>query len=241
MPGEYPCVVRGLFKNIYCYRLGPSLAYNAFQFGTTTRTREKIEEILPGLDKQKDIVLLSFGEIDCRAHMLKQCAQSGKTLLEVVASCVDNYWKLVAHIRSKGFRVVIWNAVYSANYLERDSSLEYPYFGTVEQRNEVTERFNQLLESKTHGTEVCFLDMTQYLLDKSGKMTNSEYYFDSIHLNHKLFLRTLRLLNSKMSAPVFSESQFFAYPFLLHMRKLTNHFRLFIDRWRKRIARVFSR
>jgi hypothetical protein len=241
MPDEYPCVTHGLFNNIFCYRLGPSLAYNAFHFGTTTCTREKIEKILPGLDKQKDIVLLSFGEIDCRAHILKQCQQSGKSLTEVVAACVDNYWMLVEHVRSAGFRVVIWNAVYSANFMELNPNLEYPYFGTVEQRNEATDCFNRMLANRSAESKICFLDMSKYLLDASGKMTNSAYYFDSIHLNQKLFIRVMKLLNSRMPSPVISDWQIFSYPFRLYAHQSVASLRKSGLRWQKRLQRALSR
>jgi hypothetical protein len=225
MPDEYPQVTRSLFRNVFCHRLGPSLAYNAYQYGTTTRTREKIETLLSELDSRSDIILLSFGEIDCRAHILKQCQQTGKSLNDVVKGCVDNYWQLIEHIRSSGFRVVVWNAVYSANFMELNPNLEYPYYGTVQQRNEATECFNRMLANRAAETSIGFLDITNHLLDASGNTTNSAYYFDSIHLNQKLFVRVMMMLNSKMPDPVFSKWQFVSYPLRLAMKQLDGFLR----------------
>ena len=49
-------------------RLGPALAYNLCEEGTQSLGREKLFDFLQKRHVS-DCILLSFGEIDCRAHI----------------------------------------------------------------------------------------------------------------------------------------------------------------------------
>jgi hypothetical protein len=42
---EYPQRESGIFKNIYCYRLGSPLAFNLNRFNSKTRAKEKLLHI----------------------------------------------------------------------------------------------------------------------------------------------------------------------------------------------------
>ena len=180
---------------IFCYRLGPVLAYNLDKYGTATRGREMLDEILTTLDPRKDILLLSFGEIDCRAHILKQVQDKHRDFQEVVDSCVSNYMTAVKEITRRNFRVFIWNAVYSANFLEKNNDLEYPYRGTVRERNMVTEMFNRTLNSMAGTAGADFVDISGFLVDKDTGLTKDEFYQDSVHLNRRLFTLVIKIID----------------------------------------------
>ncbi len=211
IPGEYPVVENSLLQKIYCYRLGSALAFNCNKYGTTTKSKEKIETIITNLDPQNDMILFSFGEIDCRAHILKQCEIKNMGFEKIVEECISNYWQLITEVHQYGFKIVIWNAVYSANYEERNPNLQYPYFGTVQQRNTVTEFFNIQLKTKANKAGIIFLDISTFLIDTSSKLTIESYYFDAVHLNNRLFLTTIAKINGFFDAPIFSKKQIFAY------------------------------
>lgn len=191
----YPVVSKSLMPRIFCYRLGPVLAYNLDKYGTATRGREMLEQILTTLDPRKDILLLSFGEIDCRAHILKQVQDKHRDFQEVVDSCVSNYMTAVKEITSRNFRVFIWNAVYSANFLEKNNDLEYPYRGTVRERNMVTELFNRTLDAMAKTAGAVFVDISGSLIDEDTRLTKEEFYQDSIHLNRRLFVPVIKIID----------------------------------------------
>jgi hypothetical protein len=178
-----------------CYRLGAVLAYNLDKYGTATRGKESLDEILTTLDPRKDILLLSFGEIDCRAHILRQVQDKHRDLQEVVDNCVSNYLTAVKEITRRNFRVFIWNAVYSANFLEKNDDLEYPYRGTVRERNMVTELFNRTLNAMAGTAGAVFVDISGLLIDKSTGLTKDEFYQDSVHLSRRLFTLAIRKID----------------------------------------------
>jgi hypothetical protein len=191
----YPVVSKSLLPRTFCYRLGPVLAYNLDKNGTATRGKEMLDEILTTLDPRKDILLLSFGEIDCRAHILKQVQDKHRDFQEVVDSCVSNYMTAVKEITRRNFRVFIWNAVYSANFLEKNNDLEYPYRGTVRERNMVTEMFNRTLNSMAGTAGADFVDISGFLVDKDTGLTKDEFYQDSVHLNRRLFTLVIKIID----------------------------------------------
>jgi hypothetical protein len=193
---EYPVVAKSLMPRTFCYRLGPVLAYNLNKYGTATRGKEMLDEILTGLDPKKDILLLSFGEIDCRAHILKQVREKNADAQEVVDSCVLNYMTAVKEMTRRNFRVFIWNAVYSANYLEKNNDLEYPYRGTVKERNMITEMYNRTLNAAAGAAGAVFVDISGFLIDRNTGLTKDEFYQDSVHLNRRLFTLAIRKINS---------------------------------------------
>jgi hypothetical protein len=199
----FPVVAKSLMPGIFCYRLGPVLAYNLDKYNTATRGKEMLDEILLTLVPEKDILLLSFGEIDCRAHILKQVEDKGKDPQEVVDTCVSNYMTTVKEITRRNFRVFIWNAVYSANHLEKNNDLEYPYRGTVRERNVVTELYNRKLKSMSEEAGAVFVDISGFLINKDTGFTKDEFYQDSVHLNRRLFVFTIKTINALVGKSLF--------------------------------------
>jgi len=214
---EYPAVEKSLLSRVYTYRLGASLAYNLNKYGTTSRGREMMEQILSGLDPQSDVLLLSFGEVDCRAHLLKQAQKQGISHEQVVDDCLNNYMQAIREIRKRGFRVLIWNAVHSANFLEK-GNFEFPYFGTVQDRNTITRIFNAGLKKRAAHEGYTFIDISDHLIDESTLLTRDEFYHDAIHLNRKLFLQTMRMINERTGVNMFSYTDLATYKvrFALH-------------------------
>ena len=126
------------------YWLGPALAYHLPDLGTTTRAREKLLTILAfGPVEPRGLVMLSFGEIDCRFHLLRQAALQGRDVEAVVAECVERYLGVVREIRGYGFRPMVWNVVPSGRPVTREEeNEEFPHWGSAGERNEATRLFN---------------------------------------------------------------------------------------------------
>jgi hypothetical protein len=127
---------------------------------------------------------------------LKQVQEKNADAQEVVDSCVLNYMTAVKEMTRRNFRVFIWNAVYSANYLEKNNDLEYPYRGTVRERNMITEMYNRTLNAAAGAAGAVFVDISGYLIDRNTGLTKDEFYQDSVHLNRRLFTLAIRKINS---------------------------------------------
>ncbi len=173
------------FSFLKSYRLGPVLAYNLCSFKTRFNGREKLlylsSHILPLGCK----VLFCFGEIDCRAHIIKQVEISGKDIHEIIRECVDRYFSVIKETKEKGFDILVFNVIPSGiidqvSYKPDD----FPFYGTNLERNKVSKYFNKYLEQKLNKHNIIFIDIIDKLVFENYE-TNPSYFFDSAHLGQK--------------------------------------------------------
>lgn len=184
------------------YHIGATLAYNLPREGTRTRGREKLFEILSQNAPTGATVLLSFGEIDCRVHLVKQAQKNNTPIDEVVNDCLDQYFKVVADIAALGYQLIIYNAVLSRPRLRgvhRTKEDAYATYGTTEERNEAIRIFNAGAKKRCGMAGVFFLENIPHLTDRRG-LIPTWYFFDSIHLSQRAMPVTLRELAAMFPA-----------------------------------------
>jgi len=165
-----------LFKT---YRVGPSLAYNLCEVGTKTRGRENLFAILESIPLGSS-VMLCFGEIDCRAHILEQSELQKRNVPAIVKECVERYFTVICEVREKGYQVMVWNVIPPC----LDSTPinpEFPRYGTCLERTEVTRAFNEYLSFLCREKAIIFISIFENLLDSKGKRKNN-LFLDQTHL-----------------------------------------------------------
>jgi hypothetical protein len=165
------------------YPIGPALAYNLYKEAESSKWRDIIFSLLGNRIPNSSYVLLCFGEIDCRCHLLKQAFLQNKPIEEIVKICVDRYFDFVLEVKEKGFNVMIWGAVASA----LDTVVEdkgFPRFGTNKERNKTASIFNKELFSLCLKKDIPFISIFNNLVDEEG-VTIEDYYMDQIHLSQR--------------------------------------------------------
>ena len=170
-----------------CFRVfhvGPSTAWKASDLNSSTRAWEKIEILL-----KKDIplgsrVLLSFGEIDCRIHMVR-AIQGGKSLEEVTEATATKFMRLPLHLLERGYRPIIWAPPQIIPKDENLTSPTFPFLGPWELRRDITYAYVDHL--RTFGSRagipvVCLAG--QYHDPK--KKAHKSFFHDGTHLSQRL-------------------------------------------------------
>ncbi len=175
------------------FRLGPVTAYNLCKINSSTKGREKLFSVLDTLLCPSNI-LLCFGEIDCRVHLLKQSRLQNRSIDDVVKECVERYLSVANEIRNLGHRVIVWAPIASTEN-GNIAEPEYQAFGTCEERNQLTRVFNLYLEKKTKLNNIGFLSIFESLLDKNDR-TRFYYYSDQVHLSQRAMPKVIRKLKS---------------------------------------------
>lgn len=189
---EYPKIGYSVCSQILTYRIGAPLAYTLIDKNNSSKSHEKLFSIITELNPNTDIILLSFGEIDCRAHLLKQAVLKNIEIENVVNTCVDRYLKVIHQIKNLGFKLIIWNAIPTAIGSESNNP-EYPYYGTEGERDIVTKMFNELLARKSKNEGYLFLNLFHKILNQKASCRQI-YYFDKVHLNSKLLPNALKII-----------------------------------------------
>jgi hypothetical protein len=167
------------------YRIGPFLAYN---ISNKKHQSNIILKKLINSFNNGDYLLLSFGEIDCRYHLIKQSIVQNRDLFGLVDECCGLYCQLILELYNAGKKLIIWNAPATSNYNDLEMKLDektYPHYGDYVQRNKLTERFNQNLLTYCKKYNILFLTIFEKLIDENYK-TKYEYYYDTIHLSQKV-------------------------------------------------------
>lgn len=187
--------------------VGPALAYNLCQTGTTTRGREVLWDRLATCVKPGEWVLLSFGEIDCRAHLLLQAEKQQRPVEQLITDCVERYFSVVREIVAMGHRVIVYNVTPATNKAasyKPGRQQHYPTYGTPQQRNAVTRRFNTELKSRCDREGILFLANFESLVDANGR-SRGQFFFDEIHLSQKAMPVTLAALRALFPGHDFPE------------------------------------
>ena len=123
--------------------------------------------------------MLCFGEIDCRAHLIRQSEARGVPLDDVVAECVSRYFQVVREVCAMNYRVMIWNVIPPTITTCQDC--EFPVAGSFEDRMAVTRQFNGLLHSHCENEGIPFVSIFDSLLNAAG-IPEHRYFVDGIHL-----------------------------------------------------------
>jgi len=175
------------------YHLGPVLAYNLMAEKSTTNSKAKLTEILMTALPPSSWVLLCFGEIDCRAHLLKQADKGERTLEELAHICVDRYVKALQFVKEAGHKPIAYNVIPSAR--RNKPTTGFPTYGNCRQRNQITQIFNDYLKSYCRDAQILFVDTFDEFVNKRG-LTDRSYYMDRIHLSRRALPATLSAIKS---------------------------------------------
>lgn len=174
----YPTPSRNLIPGLEAIRLGPVLAYSLKANNTKSKGREKLFDVLYNTDPLEYCILFCFGEIDCRAHLIKVAERKDTKLSIVVKTCVERYVSVIAETKKMGFEVYVWNVIPSSLFANNKN---YPHYGTITQRNRCTVLFNRELENECRKIDIQFIQIYSKLVDKNNQSLH-HFLFDGIHL-----------------------------------------------------------
>ena len=197
----WPACSEDVLPWLRTFHLGPVLAYNLIREESTTRGREKAWDVLHNSVPSGSRVMLCFGEIDCRAHMLLQLERQKKTLAEIVAVCIERYAQFAKEVSDAGFEVMLYNAIPSKRGRpdKRRHRDEYVTIGSCRLRNQATQLFNLYLQRACRENGWLFLDNFDCFVFKNG-LTDSWYFMDKIHLAQRAMPATLNRLGKLIPA-----------------------------------------
>ena len=173
------------------YRVGPALAYNLIT--PEHSFKQVFMQILRHIPPNSWI-LTSFGEIDCRAHLIRQSEKQNRSIEAVVHECVNRYFKFIKEIQNLGYHIIVYAAPPTCNVdvlQNPDDDNKYPYYGTYIHRNYTTKIFNMYLNSLCDSKNIFFLSIFDQLVSSDGKTSDSQFFSDLVHLSAQTALPLL--------------------------------------------------
>ena len=134
------------------------LDYNNLHCPSITMFRIGRDNIIINFNKDNiqkgDIIILSYGEIDCRCHIQRQ-KNLGINEDTIINELVDNYFKTIKNNTINiDVKIIIVGIIpptkqYDYEILHGPILHEFPFVGTDEDRVRFTNKVNKLLEEKS--------------------------------------------------------------------------------------------
>ncbi len=161
--------------------LGPCLAYNSNRYGSSTRFREKLDWLLENFVQKGDRIICSLGEVDMRAHVLKQAQNQNKSYQQIVDKIVENYSAFLLWLKDLGYEVYCYGPIAS----QKDSAPntpEHPRVGSEQDRNHATEYFTNQMVQFCQQNGIDFMSLFDEMITEDYE-TKEEYLSeDRFHL-----------------------------------------------------------
>lgn len=118
---------------------------------------------------KNDIVIFSFGEIDCRCHIHKHISSTA-TYQMIIDEIVDNYLKAIQQNIAQFSKIYtcVYNIVPPIQKGRVQEYPAYPFLGTDEERKQYILYFNEQLKKKCPEYNFIFFDIYDKYTDSKG-------------------------------------------------------------------------
>ncbi len=159
--------------------LGPCLAYNSDQYGSTNRLREKVEWLDEHFLCQNDTIIFSLGEIDVRTQIYKRA--DNNTYKSAVDDVLEHYKALLLWLKERGYTVICYGPIGS---LKDDAPLDdyRPRVGNEIQRNLAGRYYNEQLKKFCDENEMGFFTLFYDMVDDENRTDIRFLAEDQFHL-----------------------------------------------------------
>lgn len=189
--------VKAFTNNIhFCtHFVGPATAYSLKNKKNTTDSNKKLFKAIKKINKERDIVILSFGEIDCRLHIYNQYKINEEKIIisELINRTVLNYGEVLKQINEMGVNFYVYS-VPPAGIQENIHN--FPYYAPKPIRAKIKKEFNEQLATYCEVNNFKFINVYSEVTDKNGYISE-EFIIDRIHLNNKVSRLVFNKLNQK--------------------------------------------
>jgi hypothetical protein len=160
-------------KDCISIPIGPRLAYNLENLAVY-EILHLLKEHLEIEKPDKYYVLLTFGEIDIRAHLIKN---------NNLDECIKRYINAILMIKTKVSNIIVFGPIASTRRLEDMQDEEFPVIGTCFERNKIAKEFNEKLSLECEINNIEYFSIIDKLIDENGLTIEKYYLTDRIHLS----------------------------------------------------------
>ncbi|HTY91884.1 MAG TPA: SGNH/GDSL hydrolase family protein [Methanocella sp.] len=189
-------------RSFIVHNIGPATAYNLKNKNSTIRSNQKLFSELGRIDLKKDLIILVFGEIDCRVHIYNQYrkSQNGVTMEEFMDRAISNYGEVLEQLRNAGVNFVVYGVIpapkqifryppYATERMRRELFDEfrssYPFLATPEIRSWINRTFNEKLRAFCEKNGYGYIDIYPEVADQDGFIADA-FSADEIHVNGRI-------------------------------------------------------
>lgn len=167
--------------NIKTHHLGPKLCFSVGRDGINIKDGFGI--------KDNDIVIFSFGEIDCRCHINKHISDI-LDYKQIIDSIIENYFIQIkiAVDNLSNVKTVIYNVVPPVKKKSTSENKEFPFLGTDNERKNYVLYFNEKLKQKCIEYNYIFFDIYNNYIDEEGFL-KKKLSDGHVHIKDEIYIK----------------------------------------------------
>lgn len=176
------------------YRINAGTAYNS-QIKAIPIINDIIDK---GYIKNNDYIIFSYGEVDCRAHLIKQFKLQNRNENEIIKDCVDRLIQTLLYYKNKNIKIIAYGPGPTFKDKNKHTVPINRWFGNENQRNKVTDYFNSYYKKKCNENNIPFFTLFYDLIDEHYNTLDGYHLNDSMHLSIKvipLIIKYIKLLD----------------------------------------------
>jgi hypothetical protein len=174
-----------LFRSPFLlHHISQATAHNLNKDSSYSQSKKYLNSFLPAIDRQRDVLLLVFGEIDARVHIYLQYEKNNRqiSISKLIDNTVQRYGETITRLRDDGFSVSVQGLPPAAR---KDFESNLPFLGSPEQRSDISREFNSKLGEFCLKNGIPFIDIQSFTADEEG-FIRKEYAADEVHVNSKV-------------------------------------------------------
>lgn len=171
---KYPFIV---------HHIGAATAYNLKKKESTTDSNRKFFAVLDKINKKRDAVILSFGEIDCRIHLYNEYMKNnGKfTMTDLIDNTITNYGDVMNQISAMGVNFFVLGIPAASR---REDAPGVQFYADSATRSRINSEFNEKLKRFCKEKNYRHIDIYSEVSDEKG-FISEKYVADHTHVNDK--------------------------------------------------------
>ena len=157
------------------FRLGAGTAYQAMKHVNEILNIVQQWSVSIDFNKENDTILLVFGEVDVRSHIISQAEKQNRSIDSITLEVVDRYFEAIMFLKNKGFKVAVFGCVAGYVVPEGSNGPPWPHVGTLKQRNGATRLLNNSISALCKSVDIPFISVFDEMLEEDGITTKTKY------------------------------------------------------------------
>jgi|10_taG_2_1085330.scaffolds.fasta_scaffold00201_10 hypothetical protein len=158
---------------LYCWRVDAGLAHTLCDKAQTSLL-PKLKNV--SLDSN---VCLSYGEIDCRAHIKKQAEKQNVSVNRIIESVVERYLLVYEEIKRLGYKNLFTMDISCGTDGGYEGTCFVPSCEAPSRGLEITGKFNKILKEQSMAKGFRHIETFEKI---TSTMHEKNYWYDTIHL-----------------------------------------------------------
>jgi len=173
-----------IFKNDSAFQVVEiaGTAHNLMKENSTLHSHEKLQATVSLMNKETDLLMLVFGETDCRFHIYYQAQKRNSVIYAIINETVQQYGLALWLLLSQGVKPIVLGIPPPGTYDRFEYDTPGKPYASPEMLSMIYKLFNNTLKGWCKSKDFIYLDIYSKTADEKGFL-KKEYAADAVHLN----------------------------------------------------------